>query len=411
MKNRFLYRFSVGRKVLAVIAAGTLCVSLLTGCGSELLTEDTDLSSESSTHAESTDSAVQEYTLQGESSQGESSQSEGRLETVETTEPFTMFFTGDVLMRSATESIYDSEGVEGLLSPELLQEMQTADLCMINQEFPFGVGGTKAPDKQFTFKSDPKYVQALLDMGVDIVTLANNHVLDFGPEVLSQTFETLDNAGIDYVGAGESIERAKAWQSYEINGTSIAILGASRVIPVVEWNVDNAQPGVFCTYDTTQLVEQIELAEAEHDLVIVAVHWGIEGAEYPEEYQRLMAREYIDAGADLIVGNHPHVIQGVEYYKDTPIVYSLGNYLFNQNNQPTAVLKVYVDELQHIRLQMIPIATSSFHVYASEGQAATNMIDYIEELSYALSLDEEGYVCPIIVCDGEYEEYGDDSEE
>ena len=391
MKKIFNKNIFANKKVLAVFAAGTLCVSMLAGCGTEETpTDDIVISGSLETMPE------------GSAAPEDGVQMQGTLETVETAEPFTMFFTGDVLMRSATESIYDESGVEGLISPDLLNEMQNADLCMINQEFPFGVGGTKAPDKQFTFKSDPKYVQAFLDMGVDIVTLANNHVLDFGSEVLSQTFETLDNAGIDYVGAGESIERAKAWQSYEINGTSVAILGASRVIPVVEWNVDNAQPGVFCTYDTTQLVEQIKLADAEHDLVVVAVHWGIERAEYPEEYQRLMAREYIDAGADLIVGNHPHVIQGIEYYKDVPIVYSLGNYLFNQNNQPTAALKVYVDELQNIRLQMIPIATSNFQVYASEGQAASDMIGYIEELSYALSLDEEGYVCPVIVCDGEY---------
>ena len=171
--------------------------------------------------------------------------------------------------------------------------------------------------------------------------------------------------------------------------------------------MDNAQPGVFCTYDPSQLVEQIKRADAEHDLVVVAVHWGIERAEYPEDYQRDMAREYIDAGADLIVGNHPHVIQGVEYYNDVPIVYSLGNYLFNQNNQPTAALKIHVDEMQNLRLQMIPIATSDYQIYASEGQKAADMINYIEELSYALSLDEEGYVCPIILCSGEYGETKD----
>ncbi len=395
------------KKVLAALAAGTLCVFLVTGCaGDAPADQESDMPSESIGVIEGEISSGEESLSQEESGQGT-----GALEVVETAEPFTMLFTGDVLMKSATESIYDSEGIEGLFSPDLLNEMQSADLCMINQEFPFGVGGTKAPDKQFTFKSDPKYVQALLDMGVDVVTLANNHVLDFGPDVLLQNFETLDNAGIDYVGAGDSIARAKEWKSYEINGTSVAVLGASRVIPVVEWNVDNAQPGVFCTYDPAQLVEQIKAAKAEHDLVIVNVHWGLEGKAYPEEYQRLMAREYIDAGADLIVGNHPHVIQGVEYYKDVPIVYSLGNYLFNQNNKPTAVLKVHVDELQNIRLQMIPIATSDYQIYASEGQAATDMIDYIEELSYALSLDEEGYVCPIILCDGEYEEYDQETSE
>lgn len=377
------------RKLLALLCVGALGIACLTGCGNQ-----------------PTEEAGGE-TISGEVESGDLTEGDsetvvsGEVEMMETSEPFTMFFTGDVLMRGATESIYDSQGVEGLISPDLLAQMQNADLCMINQEFPFGVGGTQAPDKQFTFKSDPKYVQAFLDMGVDIVSLANNHVLDFGPEVLSQTFTTLDDAGIDYVGAGETIERAKAWESYEINGSKIAILSASRVIPVVEWNVDNAQPGVFCTYDPTQLIEQIKLAEQEHDLVIVTVHWGIERAAYPEDYQREMAKQYIDAGADLIVGNHPHVIQGVEYYKDVPIVYSLGNYLFNQSNQPTAALKVHVDEDKKLRLQMIPIATSNYQVYASEGQAATDMIAYIEELSYELSLDEEGYVCPTPLYSGE----------
>lgn len=375
------------KKVLAAIAAGTLCMTMIAGCGQETPAKGQDAVITGSMEAE-TDSSIPEDPVSPENV------IEGTVIEEETPEPFTMFFTGDVLIKSATESIYDSEGIGGLFSPDLLHEMQSADLCMINQEFPFGVGGTKAPDKQYTFKSDPKYVQAFLDMGVDIVTLANNHVLDFGPDVLNQTFDTLDEAGIDYVGAGESIERAKAWESYEINGTSIAILGASRVIPVVEWNVDNAQPGVFCTYDPAQLVEQITLAEQEHDLVIVAVHWGIERAEYPEEYQRNMAKAYIDAGADLVVGNHPHVIQGVEYYNGAPIVYSLGNYLFNQNNRPTAALKVHVDPEQELKIQMVPIATSDYQIYVSEGDAAADMISYIQSLSFDVTLDQEGYVIP-----------------
>lgn len=368
------------KKVLAALAAGTLCVLALGGCGGSQTEEEPA-------------GAVMTGTLLPGDSEAEGEE-QGETEP-EGTKPFTMFFTGDVLMKRDTESIYDNRGVEGLLSPDLLTYMREADLCMINQEFPFGVGGTQAPDKQFTFKSDPRYVQAIKDMGVDVVTLANNHVLDFGPDVLSQTFETLDEAGIDYVGAGESVERAKEWKSYDIGGTSVAVLGASRVIPVVEWNVDISQPGLFCTYDTTQLVEQIKAAKQENDLVVVAVHWGIERAAYPEEYQRSMAREFIDAGADLIVGNHPHVIQGIEFYKDVPIVYSLGNYLFNQSNQPTAALKVWVDADRHLQLQMIPIATSDYKVYATEDEKAAQMRSYIEELSYDVKLDADGYVYPV----------------
>ena len=370
----------VGKKYTAIILAGVLSLTCLSGCGEDTGTSPQDsqvVSGEQENLSQQTDEMIT-----------------GDIEEKKA-EPFTMFFTGDVLIRSSTENIYDSEGVSGLFSDDLITEMQGADLCMINQEFPFGVGGTQAPDKQFTFKADPKYVQAFLDMGVDIVSLANNHVLDFGPDVLSQSFVTLDEAGIDYVGAGETKERAKAWASYDLKGTSVAVLSASRVIPVVEWNIDNAQPGLFCTYDPAQLVEQITLAEESHDLTVVFVHWGIEGAAYPEEYQRNMAKMYIDAGADLVVGNHPHCIQGVEYYKGVPIAYSLGNYLFNQNNRPTACVKVHVDENQQLKVQMIPVATSNFKVYASEGSSKAELIDYLTEISFDVAIDEEGYVTPV----------------
>ena len=378
MKNKSV------KKLFAFIFAGMLATACLAGCGDTSATEGENNTTETSGQ----DSAA--------SSENEviSGQIEGTIEEAveETTEPFTMYFTGDVLIRDGSDSIYDSQGISGLVSDDLLYEMQNADLCMINEEFPFGVGGTQAPDKQFTFKADPKYVQAFLDMGVDIVSLANNHVLDFGADVLSQTFTTLDEAGIDYVGAGETLERAKAWESYDLGGTSVAILSASRVIPVVEWNIENSQPGLFCTYDPTMLIEQIEAAEAEHDLVVVFVHWGIERAAYPEEYQREMAKQYIDAGADLVIGNHPHVIQGVEYYKDVPIVYSLGNYIFNPSNQATAALKVYVDENQELSIQMIPVATSNYKVYATEDAAKAELISYLKSISFDVDIDADGYV-------------------
>ena len=133
-------------------------------------------------------------------------------------EPFTMLFTGDIQLGSNITSAYDSGGLERILSPSLLEELQGADITMVNEEFPFGTGGTQAPDKQFTFKTDPSYVKIFNEMGVDIVSLANNHVLDFGQDVLSQTFDTLDQAGIAYVGAGDSLERAGAWQDNRSRG-------------------------------------------------------------------------------------------------------------------------------------------------------------------------------------------------
>lgn len=317
----------------------------------------------------------------------------------EQTEPFTMFFAGDIQMGTNITSAYDSGGIDRILSPDLLHEMKTADITMVNEEFPFGVGGEKAPDKQFTFKTDPSYVKAFQDMGIDIVSLANNHVLDYGKSVLSQTFQTLDQAGIDYVGAGETLDRASSCRAVEAGGTDVGFLSASRVIPVVGWDVRNSQPGVFTTYDPELLVEQIRQAKSENDLVIVYVHWGVEKAEIPKEYQRELAHAYVDAGADLVIGSHPHVLQGIEYYNGVPIVYSLGNYMFNSEIQRTAVLQVTADEDQNLNLRLIPAAASDSYTYALEGENRQAVLDYIESISEGFSsgiqIDEEGIVHPV----------------
>lgn len=307
-------------------------------------------------------------------------------------EPFTMLFTGDIQMGNNITSAYDSMGMDGIISQTLLSEMQEADITMVNEEFPFGTGGTQAPDKQFTFKTDPSYVKIFNEMGVDIVSLANNHVLDFGQDVLSQTFDTLDQAGIDYVGAGESIERAGAWETLEAGGMKVAFLSASRVIPVVGWDVRNSQPGVFTTYDPAMLVEQIEKADQENDLVVVYVHWGVEKAQMPEEYQRTMARQYIDAGADLVIGSHPHVLQGIEYYNGVPVIYSLGNFMFNDTIDRTVVLKVKADEKGNLTLQLLPAAATASKTSELTGDPADSVLDYTESISFGAEIDKEGYV-------------------
>ena len=308
-------------------------------------------------------------------------------------EDFTMFFTGDVMLQYCT-GLYEEQGINRLVTEYIQQEMVDADMTMINHEFPFSTRGEKAPDKQFTFRVDPKYVSALQDMGVDVASLANNHALDFGQDALLDTFSTLDNAGIAYVGAGETKERAEEAIFVEAGGRKIGILSASRVIPVVDWNIENSQPGLFCTYDSTRLVQRIKEIESQCDYVVVFVHWGKERKEYPEEYQHNLAKQYIDAGADLVVGNHAHVPQGIEYYNGVPIVYSLGNYIFNPNMTDTYALKVVWDTDGETRLQVIPIDTQNHLTKELEGDEEQAFYDYLESISFEVTIDEEGMVSP-----------------
>ncbi len=325
-----------------------------------------------------------------ESTEAGGSGNEGS-EDVTVKEDFTMFFTGDVMLQYCKE-IYASKGINGLITSYIQQEMVNADMTMINHEFPFSTRGEKAPDKQYTFRVEPTYVSALLDMGVDVASLANNHALDYGQDALLDTFTTLDNAGIPYVGAGETKERAEEAVFVEAGGRTVGVLSASRVIPVVEWNIENRQPGLFCTYDSSRLVQRIKEIESQCDYVVVFVHWGIERNAYPEEYQRNLAKQYIDAGADLVVGNHSHVPQGIEYYKGVPIVYCLGNFIFNPNMTDTYALKAVWDVEGKTSLQVIPIDTREYLTGELTGSEAQDFYNYLEGISFGITIDEDGNV-------------------
>lgn len=310
---------------------------------------------------------------------------------VEPTEPVTLVFTGDVLLSDYVLNNYNSKGISGVVSDDLLSELQQADLTIINNEFPFSTRGSQAPDKQFTFRVDPSYVSVLTDMGVDIAGLANNHVLDYGSDALLDTFDTLDAAGIDYMGAGVDMDRASRLITREIGGMTFGFLAASRVIPVVSWDVANASPGVFTTYDPARLVAAIEAARSQCDYLTVMVHWGIERDAYPQEYQTQLARQYIDAGADLIIGAHPHVLQGIDYYQDKPVCYSLGNFIFNQEIPRTAIVKVTVEKDKEPTIQFLAASASGAYTSISSSEEKASIYQYLEEISdHKISLDADG---------------------
>lgn len=302
----------------------------------------------------------------------------------------TMLFAGDVLLRSYFREHYPSEGIGCAISSDLQDEFVNADIAMVNQEFPFSTRGMPMEDKQYTFRVDPSYVTVLNDLGIDIVTLANNHVLDYGKEALFDTFTTLDEAGIRYVGAGESKERAEELQTFEAGGKTFGILAASRVIPVVEWNVENDVPGVFTTYDGTALCEAIRKAKQTCDFVAVYVHWGVEYQEYPEEYQRTLAKQYIDSGADFVVGTHTHCLQGIEYYKGKPVFYGLGNFGFGGTIEKTLAVRVTVSGSGSVECSLIPAKAANGCTVRLEGEEAAELYRYMEEISEGIVIDEQG---------------------
>jgi poly-gamma-glutamate synthesis protein (capsule biosynthesis protein) len=299
-------------------------------------------------------------------------------------------FTGDVELSEYVQSNYSSKGVDGVVSPEIKALMNDATFTMINNEFCFSERGQKAPDKQYTFRVNPSYVSMFNDLGVDIAGLANNHVLDFGKDALTDTFTTLTNAGIDYTGAGNSLEDAsKLIVKTDAKGHTYGFLAASHVIPVGSWNVESSQPGEFCFYDETKLIEAIKAADSQVDYLFVMVHWGVEHTTELTDYQPNDGHKFIDAGADAVIGMHSHCLQPVEMYNGKPIFYSLGNFIFNQNIKSGGggAVEFAIDENDNVSYRIIPITASGACTRVDEAGYS-----YVDRISHGVAVDENGCI-------------------
>ncbi len=306
-----------------------------------------------------------------------------------------LLFAGDILLSTHVTTAYDKNGgINGVLDEGMRGEISKADIFMANQEFPFSNRGSAAPDKQFTFRLNPDRVSMMNEIGVDIVTIANNHTLDYGTDALLDTCTALDGAGIRYVGAGPDMNRAKQLETMEVNGKTFGFLAASRVYPDPNWVANSKKPGMVSGYDPTILLEEIRKARSICDYVVVYVHWGVEREEKPKEYQRQLGQQLIDAGADLVVGSHPHVLQGVEYYKGKPICYSLGNFIFGSSIPKTALMRADVNfEDNTTTLSLVPgTSGAGFTKTLAKPEEVNGFYQYFQNLSFGITIDDNGVI-------------------
>ncbi len=206
--------------------------------------------------------------------------------------------------------------------------LKSADIRVGNLECVVATGGSAEPDKPYTFRAAPRSL-VFVKRHFDAVGLANNHTGDYGPQAFAEMLGRLDKAGIGYFGGGADLARAHAPLIIERKGLRIALLGYDEFFPR-SFEADVGKPGVAWSEDE-QVRRDIGLARTQYraDLVIPFMHWGLEHEQLASARQRQLARVMIDAGADAVVGGHPHVTQDVEQYRGKPIIYSLGNFVFD----------------------------------------------------------------------------------
>lgn len=310
-------------------------------------------------------------------------------------------FSGDILFDESyaiMASMKQRGGrIEDGISEGLLKRLRAADIFMVNNEFPYTDRGTPTAGKTFTFRARPEYASYLLDMGADLVSLANNHAYDYGEISLLDSLDTLEGIGIPYVGAGRNFEEASEPVYMEANGLTIAFVAATQIERMASPDTKGAtetSAGVFRCLEIGPLLETVREAKEKSDFTIVFIHWGTEGTDALDHWQMEQAPQIAEAGADLIIGAHPHVLQPVGFLGDVPVVYSLGNFLFNSRTLDSCIVEAEIGKNGLERLQFLPAVQSNCRVSLAEGAEKERILQYMREISPEAEFDADGVIQP-----------------
>ena len=255
---------------------------------------------------------------------------------------------GDMMLARTIGEMIESEGIEAPFA-FTAETLSTADITLGNLECSISDRGTPE-DKKYTFRAPLSAAESLQFAGFDLVSLSNNHILDYGPLALEDTLAELSAAAVKAVGAGMDDEEAYQPVFFEVNGLRIAFLAFTDVSTVdydyLAWEAGSAQPGIAWAH-AEQIESGVRAAKAQADLVVVLFHNGYEIVQKVSDLQQQVAHLAIDSGADLVIGSHPHVLQRIEDYNGGLIVYSMGNFVFDNFLYPpnySAILSVTLTE-------------------------------------------------------------------
>lgn len=269
--------------------------------------------------------------------------------------PITLSFAGDVHFEAQLRArLDDPDTALDAIAPQL----SAADLTVLNLETAVGTGGTREP-KRFAFQVPPAAFDALAAAGVDVVTMANNHAGDFGTDGLAETLAAADAARdadppLAVVGIGGDADEAFAPAVFDIDGTTVAVLGASAADhdPTADrtghWAATDSDPGVAMALDPQRLLDAVQDARDRADVVVAYLHWGVQGDSCPGDEQATLAAQLADAGATAVVGSHTHRLQGSGMLGDTYVAYGLGNFIWytqaSEATSTTGVLTLTIED-------------------------------------------------------------------
>ncbi len=310
--------------------------------------------------------------------------------TTTTTSPPLLFAAGGDVMGDRKVGVFiDANGGDAVLS-RVKPYLESAHLAFVNLESPISDKGARKTGKQYTFRSRTALAGGLAAVGIDVVSLANNHALDYGAKALLDTLERLDKVGVAYAGAGADRGAAEAPALLITPAGIVKVLAFTEIIPG-GFAATSEYPGVNATtLDRERVSATIAAAAETADFVAVSFHWGTEYTGQATREQRRLAHRAVDAGADLVLGHHPHVIQGLELYRGHLIAYSLGDFVFDHYSRITGeafVLQVSLPKEGPPSFTAVPVYLDESGVPAPvSGEEADVILSRLSRLSADLGL-------------------------
>ena len=295
---------------------------------------------------------------------------------------------GDVMLGHWTLDYLEREGADYPFRA-IKHLLSNADIVFANLEAPFADSG-RAYEKRFTFRVPTRYANGLRQAGFNFLSLANNHILDFGLDGLRQTLAALKQEQIQFAGAGLSREAAWRPAVFDTRAGRVAGLAFSMTFPKEFWATDSTG-GTAYPYEE-RFVHYLDSLDQEVDFLIVSFHWGAEKWETPKDYQIYFAHLAIDHGADLVIGHHPHVLQGFELYKNRLIAYSLGNLAFASYSSVaihSALLKAVLHRDGLLFARIYPLNVDNveveFQPQPTDSIQTRTILSKLDSLSFALN--------------------------
>lgn len=303
---------------------------------------------------------------------------------------------GDIMLARHVERLMQTHGTDYPFA-KIEDKLQDADIAFGNLESPLSERGTPLPGKGICFRARPEMASRLKKAGFDVLSVANNHALDYDTDAFLDTLDLLRSNQIEPVGGGKNIDEARQPVIIEKNGLRIGFLAYTMFADIY---YDYRYRRTFRATETVSgvapleqelILEDVAALRPRVDAVIVSLHWGTEYSRYPDPGQQELGRALIDAGADLIIGHHPHVIQGLERYGNGLIAYSLGNFIFDQNQHLSTrqglilELQLTADGLSDLRVW--PIFIQESQPYVMEGQQAREFLQIVQECTHKLGTE------------------------